>query len=301
MRMVTTMSDMPSDFWSGWIIVITLTSLACLAWVIFSIYSSSGHSEEEEAPVWDGNLREGSNPAPLWWFWLILSLMVISVLYLMLYPGLGSFKGALKWSQGGRLAESVQTYEQEFGGMRQLIAEAQLETLQTDEQYMRSAQRVFDRNCAVCHGYDAAGQAALFPNLTDDEWQWGGSPEQIEQSIRAGRKAAMVSWSQVLGGDEGVARVASYVRSLGTDEANGHPGQAQYNMFCVACHGPTGGGNVALGAPSLADDVWLYGNSDEAIHSSIADGRSGEMPAFDKRLDETQIRLLVALLTKPAP
>ncbi len=111
----------------------------------------------------------------------------------------------------------------------------------------------------------------------------------------------MVSWTQVLGGDEGVARVASYVRSLGTEEANGHPGQAQYNMFCIACHGPTGGGNAALGAPSLADDVWLYGDSDEAIHFSIAYGRSGEMPAFDKRLDDTQIRLLVALLTKPAP
>ena len=295
------MSDMPSDFWSGWIIVITLTSLAALAWIIFSIYSSSEDHGEEAAPVWDGNLREGSNPAPMWWFWLILSLMVISVIYLMLYPGLGSFKGALKWSQGGRLAESQQTYEQEFGGMRQLIAEAQIETLQANDKYMRSAQRVFDRNCAVCHGYDAAGQASLFPDLTDDDWQWGNSPAQIEQSIRIGRTAAMVSWTQVLGGDEGVARVASYVRALGTDEATGHPGQAQYNLFCIACHGPTGGGNVALGAPNIADDIWLYGDSDEAIHSSIADGRSGQMPAFGDRLDETQIKLLVALLTKPTP
>ena len=235
------MSDMPSDFWSGWIIVITLTSLAALAWIIFSIYSSSEDHEEEAAPVWDGNLREGSNPAPMWWFWFILSLMVISVIYLMLYPGLGSFKGALKWSQGGRLADSQQTYEQEFGGMRQLIAEAQIETLQADDKYMRSAQRVFDRNCAVCHGYDAAGQASLFPDLTDDDWQWGSSPAQIEQSIRDGRNAAMVSWSQILGGDEGVARVAGYVRALGTDEAAGHPGQAQYNMFCIACHGPCRG------------------------------------------------------------
>ncbi len=185
--------------------------------------------------------------------------------------------------------------------MRQLIAEAQLETLQADDKYMRSAQRVFDRNCAVCHGYDAAGQASLFPDLTDDDWQWGGSPAQIEQSIRDGRKAAMVSWSQVLGGDEGVARVSSYIRTLGTDEASGHPGQAQYNIFCVACHGPTGGGNVALGAPNLADDIWLYGDSDAAIHASIADGRFGDMPAFGDRLDETQIRLLVALLTKPLP
>jgi cytochrome c oxidase cbb3-type subunit 3 len=296
------MGDMPSDFWSGWIIVLTVTSLVGLAWVIFSIYSTSGdpHDADEESPVWDGNLREGSNPAPLWWFWLILSLMVFSVLYLMLYPGLGSYQGALKWTQGGRLNDSMEAYEREFGGMRQLIAEANLETLQADESYMRSAQRIFDRNCAVCHGYDAAGQASMFPDLTDAEWQWGGSVAQIEQSIRGGRTGAMVSWSQILGGDEGVGRVSSYVRVLSTDAADDHPGQGQYNTFCVACHGPTGAGNVALGAPNLVDSVWLYGDSDEALHESIANGRAGEMPAFGERLDETQIRLLLALLTRPA-
>jgi cytochrome c oxidase cbb3-type subunit 3 len=295
------MGDMPSDFWSGWIIVITLTSLLGLAWIIFSIYSNSAAQDEEDSPVWDGNLREGSNPAPLWWFWLILSLMVISVVYLMLYPGLGSYQGALKWTQGGRLNDSMEIYDREFGGMRKLIAEAQLETLQADDSYMHSAQRIFDRNCAVCHGYDAKGQASIFPDLTDAEWQWGGSPAQIEQSIRSGRIAAMVGWSQILSGEEGVNRVASYVRALGTDAANGHPGQAQFNMFCVACHGPDGAGNVALGAPSLIDDIWLYGDSDAALYISIAEGRAGVMPAFDERLDETQLRLLIALLTKPTP
>lgn len=291
---------MPSDFWSGWIIALTVTSLIGLAWIIFSIYSSSAEPHEEDGPVWDGNLREGSNPAPLWWFWLILSLMVVSVLYLMLYPGLGSYQGALKWSQGGRLNTSMETYEREFGGLRKLIAEAQLATLQADPDYMHSAARVFDRNCAVCHGYDAAGQASMFPDLTDGEWQWGGSAAAIEQSIRQGRTAAMVSWEQILGGDEGVARVAAYVRVLGTEAANGHPGQAQFNMFCIACHGMEGSGNVALGAPSLVDEVWLYGSDDAALHDSIAKGRNGQMPAFGARLDDTQIRLLLAWLTRPA-
>ena len=293
------MSDMPSDFWSGWIIVVTVTSFIGLAWMIFSIYAPHGDAHEDPGPVWDSNLREGSNPAPMWWFWLMLALMVFSVCYLMLYPGLGSFKGALKWSQGHRLDHSLAAYEQEFGGVRKLIAEAQLATLRADDALMHSAQRVFDRNCAVCHGYDAAGQASMFPDLTDGEWQWGGSPQQIEQSIRNGRRAAMVSWSQVLGGDDGVSRVAGYVRVLGTDAADGHPGQAQYTMFCVACHGVDGSGNAAFGAPSLVDDVWLYGGSDEAVHDSIANGRAGEMPAFGERLDDTQIRLLLALLTRP--
>lgn len=296
--MDATMADMPTDFWSGWIIAITVTSLVGLAWLIFSIYSSS--NETHDGPVWDGNLREGSNPAPLWWFWLILATMVISVLYLMLYPGLGSYQGALRWSQGGRLASSIESYEHEFGGMRKLIAEAQLATLQAEPSYMHSAQRVFDRNCAVCHGYDAAGQASMFPDLTDSEWQWGGSVADIEHSIRHGRSAAMVSWAQILGGDEGVARVAGYVRVLGTDAANGHPGQGQFNTFCVACHGIDGSGNTALGAPSLVDDVWLYGDDDAALHESIGKGRNGQMPAFGQRLDDTQIRLLLAWLTRPA-
>jgi cytochrome c oxidase cbb3-type subunit 3 len=296
------MADLPTAFWGGWIATITIVSFVGLGWLIFSIYFAAGDGHEEaDGPVWDENLREGSNPAPMWWFWLILSMMVFSVLYLMLYPGLGSYKGALKWSQGGRLNESISNYESEFGGIRKLIAEAQLETLQGNDAYMSSAQRVFDRNCAVCHGYDAAGQASHFPDLTDSVWQWGGTPAQIEQSIRGGRNAVMIGWSQVLG-DEGVEQVAGYVKQFGHTSNNsntdGHPGQLRYDQLCVACHGIDGSGNAALGAPNLADDNWLYGGDDVSVQFSIANGRLGEMPAFEERLDDTQIRLLVALLTR---
>lgn len=291
------MSDMPSDFWAGWIAVITLVSLAGLAWLVFSIYFSPADEHEgADGPVWDENLREGSHPAPIWWFWLILASMVFSVIYLMLYPGLGSYKGALKWSQGGNVESSLARFDDEFGSVRRLIVEGNLATLQDDADIMRSAQRVFDRNCAVCHGYQAQGQADHFPSLVDDVWQWGGTPAQIEQSIRQGRNAVMVSWAQVLG-EEGVSNVTDYVLALGTPAANGHAGQQQYNQFCVACHMPDGSGNVALGAPDLADDVWLYGGSAEAVHESIAAGRAGEMPAFGARLDDTQIKLLIALLS----
>lgn len=292
------MSDMPTGFWAGWVATVTIVSLVGLAWLIFSIYFAAGDGHDEaEGPTWDGNLREGSRAPPMWWFWLILAAMVFSVLYLMLYPGLGSYSGALKWSQGGHLDRSIRQFEAEFGGTRRLIAEAQFETLQSDAALMRSAQRIFDRNCAVCHGYDAAGQALHFPSLTDDEWQWGGNTAQVEQSIRHGRNAVMVGWQQILG-DDGVVQVGNYIKELRSGEAGDHPGQSKYNQLCVACHGVDGSGNAALGAPSLVDDIWLYGSSDEAIQESIADGRSGEMPAFDERLDDTQIRLLVALLTR---
>lgn len=292
------MGDMPNDFWSGWIATLTLVSLFGLAWLTFSVYFSKREDEEEVEPVWDGNLREGSNPAPIWWFWLLFSSLIFSVVYLMLYPGLGSFQGALKWSQGGRITENLERYDDEFGSVRRLIASGDLQTLQQDDDVMRSAQRVFDRNCAVCHGYDAQGQASLFPDLTDGEWQWGGSPEQIEQSIRGGRTAIMVGWQQVLG-DAGVDNIMGYLDVIGTSVGEGHPGQAPYNQSCVACHGADGKGNALLGAPDLTDDIWLYGGNQDAIRHSIAIGRTGEMPAFGDRLDDAQVRLLVALLTGP--
>lgn len=292
------MSDLPTDFWAGWIAVITIVSLVGLGWLIFSIYFSPADEHEgSDGPVWDENLREGSHPAPIWWFWLILASLVFSVLYLMLYPGLGSYQGALKWSQGGHVEESLEQYEDQFGSVRRLITEGSLATLRADADMMRSAQRVFDRNCAVCHGYEAQGQASYFPSLVDEEWQWGGTPEQIEQSIRAGRTAVMVGWQQALG-DGGVNNVISYLGALGTATADGHPGQQQYDQFCVACHAADGTGNVVLGAPSLVDDVWLYGNSENELRESIAAGRAGEMPAFGERLDDTQVKLLVALLTQ---
>lgn len=290
------MADLPGDFWGGWIAVITVLSLVALAWLTYSVYFTSGKEVEHESPVWDGNLREGPNPAPMWWFWLILAMLVFTVIYLMLYPGLGSYAGALKWSQGGRLDESFARYEIEFAPARAGLLAASHSELQANPEAMRAARGLFSRNCAACHGEDAAGRASRFPSLVDDAWQWGGSVEQVEQTIRHGRQAAMPPLGAVLG-DEGVRQVADYVQSM-AGIADTHPGKVKYRQFCVACHGADGEGNPALGAPSLADNVWLYGNALNVISASIAEGRNGVMPAFGERLDDVQIRLLVAWLTR---
>jgi cytochrome c oxidase cbb3-type subunit 3 len=235
----------------------------------------------------------------MWWFWLILAAMVFSVVYLMLYPGLGSYKGVLKWSQGGRLSESFTAYGERFDDVRNRIAKSSLEDLREDKAIMASAGRIFDRKCGICHGADAGGQVSRFPNLTDDDWQWGGEAAQIEQTIRNGRQAQMVGWQDTLG-DEGVGEVAHYVSSL-SDSTEVHDvskGRQLYSQFCIACHGATGEGNIALGAPNLTDRIWLYGGSREIIEQSVAHGRNGHMPAFNDRLDDTQIRMLVAWLTR---
>lgn len=290
------MTELPTGFWAGWVVVLTLVSLAFLSWFVYSVFFSKS-DEQHEDRVWDGNLREGSNPAPMWWFWLILSSLVFSLVYLMLYPGLGSYGGLLNWNSGLQVVRSEEAYQAEFGERRRSIADMPLATIQKDPKAMASAQSVYDRNCAVCHGYQAQGQADLFPNLVDDDWQWGKTDAQIEQTIRGGRNAAMIAWGAVLG-EQGVTDVAGYVLTLVEGGAEEHPGKAQYNQFCIACHGATGDGNPALGAPRLNDGIWLYGADFESVAASIADGRSGVMPAFGERLDDTQIRLLLALMTR---
>jgi cytochrome c oxidase cbb3-type subunit 3 len=294
------MADLPSDFWGGWIATVTVVSLLGLAWLVYAVYFSKSSDADVAHQVWDETLREGTAAAPLWWFWLIVALLAVTVVYLMLYPGLGSYRGALQWSQGGRVAESAARYEAEFGAARAAIAASDAATLRADASVLRSAQSVFHNHCAGCHGENAGGQANLFPDLMDRAWQWGGEAAQLEQTIAAGRQAVMPPWQAALG-DTGVAQVADYVLGLslarnGTAEPAPGEGKRLYDLYCTACHGQDGGGLAALGAPALNDDTWLYGGSPSDVRASISLGRNGVMPAFARRLDATQIKMLVAWL-----
>lgn len=294
------MADLPTGFWSGWVIVLTCVSLATLAWVVLSVYFAppdpkSSDSGAGHDPVWDSDLREGSSAPPLWWFWMLLGAMVFSLVYLMLYPGLGSFEGLLNWSQGKRLVSSYEIYEESFDSRRAEIAETDLSELQADTVLMATADRIFRRECSACHGVDGRGQADLFPNLLDVDWQWGGSPEQIEQTLRGGRSANMPAWETILG-EEKTRDVANYLLEFSNRE---HAGRTVYEQSCAACHGVDGAGNVFLGAPKLADSTWLYGGDLESILKTLREGRNGVMPAFDEqRLDAAQLKLLIAKLAR---
>ncbi|MGH8134961.1 MAG: cytochrome-c oxidase, cbb3-type subunit III [Steroidobacteraceae bacterium] len=296
------MADMPSQFWAGWIIVITVTSFIALIWLVRDVYRGGEEDDGTEDQVWDGTLREGVRPAPVWWFWFILALMSVSVVYVMLYPGLGAYKGVLRWSQGGRIAERFEDYDAQFGAERNRLQALPLAELANDSRAMQSAWRVFNNNCTSCHGRDAAGQALQFPDLTDQSWQWGGEEAQIVETIRSGRQAAMPAWEAVIG-KPGVERVADYVLSLGAG-GGGSPANAEggviFQQYCSACHGPTGSGQPLLGAPALDDAAWLYGGNRAQVIRTIAQGRNGLMPGFASRLDETQVRLLAAWLTSGA-
>jgi cytochrome c oxidase cbb3-type subunit III len=294
------MASVATGFWAGWVVTITVVSAIGLVWLVASVYRAPDDSAEVGSHTWDETLREGTAPAPLWWFWLILALLAVSVVYLILYPGLGAYAGALRWSQGGAIADSLASFEETFGPERARIAQASIADLQNDPAAMRSAWHVFNNNCTACHGPDAHGQASLFPNLTDADWQWGRDEAQLAQTITSGRTAVMPPWQPVLG-DDGVAKMADYVLALAkhTPLPDGEAAQ-QFLMYCSACHGANGAGQPLLGAPALNDDVWVYGGTAAAVRESIAKGRTGTMPAFGTRLDATQIRLLTAWLAAGA-
>lgn len=296
------MADMPSDFWAGWIVAITVTSFFALVWLVVDVYRDSGASDGSENEVWDETLREGATPAPIWWFWFILALMTVSVVYVMLYPGLGAYQGALKWSQGGRIVERFADYDAQFGATRQRLLGLPLAELAADHGAMQSAARVFNNHCSPCHGQDGGGQAGQFPDLSDDFWQWGKGEAQIIESIQSGRQAAMPAWQAVIG-EQGIERLTDYVMALSlghAPSADHAEGRELFGRYCVACHGPAGEGNPMLGAPAHNDAAWLYGGDRASVVESIAKGRNGVMPAFGARLDDTQIRLLAAWLSAGA-
>jgi cytochrome c oxidase cbb3-type subunit 3 len=294
------MASVAAGFWGGWVATITIVSVVGLVWLILSVYFAPDDSAEVAGHVWDETLREGTKAAPLWWFWFILALLAVSVVYLILYPGLGPYAGTLRWSQREGLAESLAHYEHTFGHERAQIAQTPIADLERDPVAMRSAWHVFNSNCTACHGPDAHGQASMFPNLTDAEWQWGGDEAQLAQTITLGRTAVMPPWQTVLN-DDGVAKMADYVLAL-AKHAPLPEGEAaqQFLMYCSACHGANGAGQPLLGAPALNDDIWLYGGTAAAVRESIAKGRTGTMPAFGTRLDATEIKLLTAWLAAGA-
>ncbi len=299
------MADLPADFWSGWIVVLTVCSMGGLTWFVVSLYFGQDATDHAESPVWDETLTEGEHPAPMWWFWMTLCAMIFSVIYLMLYPGLGSFAGLLEWSQGHDIERSQIRYDENFAARRAALLDVPLAELRADERAMASARRVFREHWAACHGRDGKGQASAFPNLADAVWQWGAEPAQIEQSIVAGRVAVMPGWDDVVG-SSGVRHLAAYVAELaenGADSADAPAAQGAvlFGTYCSACHGASGTGNVLLGAPNLTDPVWLYGAGEAELQHSIGIGRQGEMPALGERLDAVQVRLLVALLTGGNP
>ena len=257
-----------------------------------------GDYPEGEVPttghVYDG-IEEYDNPLPSWWFNMYLLTVLFSVVYLILFPGLGNFQGVLGWSSVGKWEAEVAAAEERYAPIYAKYNDMPVEELITEPNAMKMAQRLFNNNCSVCHGSDGRGSYG-FPNLADSDWLYGGSIDQIKTSVTNGRKGAMPAWGPVIG-EEGVDSVAEYVFKISGrehDAAKAEQGEAVYQTYCMACHGPTGEGLTVFGAPNLTDGTWLYGGSPSLVRHSIRAGRNGNMPAQQEQLHADKINLLAA-------
>jgi len=297
-----------TTFWTVWISVITLGTIFGCYWLLWVTRKNQSHQEETEEKVghdFDG-IEEYDNPLPKWWLYMFIGTIIFGLVYLLLYPGLGSFKGLLGWTQEGQWQAQVDEAQEKYGPLYAELAATPIETLAEDYKAITMGQRLFDNNCAVCHGSTARGSFG-FPNLTDDAWQYGGTPEKIKETLLYGRQAAMPAWEAIIG-SEGITQVSHYVRALSgqetVDQELADQGAATYAGNCAVCHGADGKGIQALGAPNLTDSVWLYGGTQELVETTLHKGRNGVMPAFLERLGEERVHLLSAYvysLSKDAP
>jgi len=289
------MSNM-SAFWQGWVIVLTVLNILFCLWLIrFTMKKRAGEAATGDVTghTWDGDLQEYNNPLPRWWLWMFYGTIVFGIAYYILYPGL--WDGVLGWTKEGQYAAEQERAEAKFGPIYAQYASVAVPELAKNEDATAMGRRLFLTYCMQCHGSDAQGSKG-YPNLADNAWLWGGSPEQIKSSIVNGRNGVMPPHEAILG-EEGIDEVANYVLTLSggqADAAKAEKGKERFATICAACHMPDGTGNQMLGAPNLTDDTWVYGGSIEDIKTTLVKGRAGVMPAHKDLLNSDKIHLLTA-------
>ncbi|MEP1446884.1 MAG: cytochrome-c oxidase, cbb3-type subunit III [Paraglaciecola sp.] len=308
-----------SSFWSIWISVITLGSiLGCYLLLRWCLQNHTGIKEGDDMHHEFDGIVELNNQLPRWWTILFYICIVWGVIYLVLYPGLGNYKGLWNWQSSNQTIKSLEEsraaveanktngvinqYDREVEFANELFApifdnyyKQPITELAKDPEALKIGQRLFSQNCSQCHGSDARGQRG-FPNLTDDDWLYGGTPEKITETLINGRQAMMPAQLDAMG-EKGIQELVAYVLSLSDrpdlNKAKVDAGQARF-AICAACHGQDGKGNQLLGAPNLTDQTWLYGGTNKAITETLTYGRNGVMPSFKDTLGEKKIHLVGA-------
>jgi len=298
--------DALSTFWNIWIFAIVFgTLIACGLLIRFaSNQTDDGETTETTGHVYDG-IEEYDNPLPRWWVMMFWATIVFAVGYIAAY-GLGNMNGFLKvevdgkqvpWSQTAQWQNEVEQFDIKVAPLFAEYAATPIVELVNNEAALQTGQRIFASNCSVCHGSTAKGSQG-FPNLTDNDWLYGGTPEDIVKTITHGRNGMMPAKGLMPAmTDEQVVATAQYVRSLNDDDLTYDAEQAEvgagvFAQACAACHGGDAKGMHITGAPNLTDKVWLYGGSTKQIEFTIRHGRSGKMPAQGERFSEEQIHVL---------
>ena len=265
---------------------------------------TTGHS-------WDG-IEELNNPLPRWWLWTLYLTIIWGVGYMIAYPAWpmisGATTGVLGWSTRGEVAKEIAAHEDKSANLVTALLAADMSTLTEDADLNRYAVArggaVFRAGCSQCHGSGAAG-AKGYPNLLDNDWLWGGSMAEISHTVAHGvrnetdddaRYSEMPAFGELLETDE-ISAAVEYVVSLSNGEHDSALATIGAEVFadnCSACHGDAGLGNREVGAPNIADAIWLYGGDREAVTDTIVNARFGVMPAWGQRLSEVDVRAVSA-------
>lgn len=311
-----------SSFWSIWVSVISLgTILGCYLLLRWCLLNKTGIEEGDDMHHSFDGIIEINNPLPRWWTIMFYMVLIWGILYLVLYPGLGNWAGLLGWKSSNQNIQSLQESrdavllsqqeakeslfgvgvqydrelefaEERFAPIFNQYAEQPITTLVNNEEALKIGQRLFMQNCSQCHGSDARGQRG-FPNLTDNDWLYGGTPEKITETLIMGRSGMMQGFLESFG-EQGVDEVVAYALSLSGRQVNQtlkDAGEARF-AICSACHGVDGKGNQMIGAPNLTDNIWLYGGTQDAVTETLKYGRNGVMPSFKDTLGEKKIHLV---------
>jgi cytochrome c oxidase cbb3-type subunit 3 len=262
---------------------------------------------------WDG-IRELNNPMPRWWVWTFYATIVWAIGYTIAFPAWplvsDTTKGMLGWSSRGTIATELASAKEAQAGMVDRIAGASLQEIVGDPQLAQFAisggASAFKVNCAQCHGSGAAGFTG-FPNLNDDDWIWGGTVDDIYQTIAHGirhpgddetRISEMPAYGDILEPVQ-IKQVAAYVVSLtGTpsDVSLVEPGKQVFADNCAACHSDDARGNREMGAPNLADAIWLKGEGEAAVAAQVKSPKHGVMPAWLPRLGDPAVKQLAVFV-----
>ena len=297
------MSDFTNGFWPLYVALISLVSILACGWLLWAAGKATvmpqptGQHDNTTGHVWDEDLRELNNPLPRWWMWLFIITVVFSLVYLVVFPGLGSFPGLMKWSTDSEHKQDVSRLREQVAPLYASFAAQPVEALVKNPAALALGERLFMNNCSQCHGSDARGSKS-YPNLTNANAAWLGERggEHIVQTVTNGRIGVMPPMGAAIGGDPEISELSNYVLSLSGsphNEIKAFSGKARF-AACAACHGVDGKGNKALGAPNLTDDYWLHGWGEAAIANIIKNGRNNVMPAQAPKLSAEQIHVVAA-------
>lgn len=264
---------------------------------------------------WDG-IEELNTPMPRWWLWVFYACIVWAIIYAIIMPAIpalpgmqGYSKGVINYSDRAEVIKAVDIMRADRAVYGEQLRDIKIEDLLQEENAdlfrfaMAAGKSAFGDNCATCHGSGAQGFAG-YPNLNDDVWLWGGSFEDIRQTITYGIRSAhdetRLSQMSAFGRDEILARddiniLTQYVLNFSgraDDLTKLEQGATLFEENCSSCHGSDGKGIREFGAPNLTDMEWLYGSESTDIYNTIFNGRQGVMPNWNERLAPEMISAL---------